>query len=662
MAGADDIIATLLAGTGFGRTPGDVSMQNAQITGQQQQNQIGAMQIGAYQQQQAQDQRDKQRFDAFSADYGANPTPDKLVNAMVQFPKQYQALKAAHDAKDAAAQTADLGYWSGIHSTVSAGKYDKAVSAIEDRVRAEKAANPNADTSIEEGYIAGLRSGDPDTIKAVKAQSLIDIAVALGKDKFAENYKAMGGGTDGIAKGQVVGRAIGRYGDDGQFHVDYRDPEAPQYRNVEVRDDNGNIVRTDVVAVGGEGGGQASSGGAAPSGGAARYTGGWTPRARNGGNNTDAAVDGKISGMTSALGIDAQTPFPPGMSNMQIAKALSLSEGGAGSLADRNNNPTNLTDGKGGYRKFGSNEQALTAAAAQVARNRSRGQNTIQSMVEGLPAKGAAAPPQQGAQPVYRGQVVPAAPGSGGGGLSDEEANYYAQQVAAGGVLPALGSGKEAAATRRQILAKAAQINIARNIGGAQANLLKADLKANTTSLTDITKLQSMVGASERTAGANLDQVLKLAPAGVGGSAPIFNRWINSGRRSVAGDPQISAFDAAITTAANEYAKVMTSQSGTGGVTSDSARNEAREILNHAQTLGQIRSTIHQMKVDMANRGHALETQRQILSGNISYGAGPSQQPQSQSAPVRVTTPAQAAALPSGTLFVTPDGRTLRKR
>lgn len=134
----------------------------------------------------------------------------------------------------------------------------------------------------------------------------------------------------------------------------------------------------------------APGGGTPPIASTGRTTGGWTPRARHGGDNTDAAVDGKISGMASALKLGPTDPFPSSMSDMDIARALTLSEGGRGSLADRNNNPGNLRDAKtGDYRKFASKEEGLAAAARQVARNRARGQNTIQSMVEGLPAGGA---------------------------------------------------------------------------------------------------------------------------------------------------------------------------------------------------------------------------------------------------------------------------------
>lgn len=169
---------------------------------------------------------------------------------------------------------------------------------------------------------------------------------------------------------------------DGTGRVLYENQKAPEW----VFDsEGGNWLQK--PGTGTAGGATGRSAAPTPSGGRTQY--GWTPRARNGGDNSDAAVDGKISGMSRALGIDPTAPFPPGMTDLQIAQALTLSEGGRGSIADRNNNPGNLRDPRtGDYRTFGSKSEGLRAAAAQVRRNRARGQNTIQTMVEGLPVGG----------------------------------------------------------------------------------------------------------------------------------------------------------------------------------------------------------------------------------------------------------------------------------
>ena len=136
----------------------------------------------------------------------------------------------------------------------------------------------------------------------------------------------------------------------------------------------------------GAGGGAAADAGGGATAGRTQF--GWTPRARNGGDNTDAAVDSKIGGMAKALGVDPDAPLT-NLTPIQIAGALALSEGGPGSIADRNNNPGNLRDPKtGAYRRFPTKAAGLAAAAAQVQRNLSRGQTTIRTMVEGLPVAG----------------------------------------------------------------------------------------------------------------------------------------------------------------------------------------------------------------------------------------------------------------------------------
>lgn len=209
-------------------------------------------------------------------------------------------------------------------------------------------------------------------------------------DGGLQQYIAAAGSTDDVLKnyykqqeGYTLNQGDRRYVG-GELVAE--NPAAPKYQAVP---EGGMLVRTDggsatpVFSMGG--GGQASGSSAS----AGRYQYGWTPRARNGGDNSDAAVDGKISGMSQALGIPADQPFPPGITPTQIAQALTLSEGGRGSLADRNNNPGNLRDPRtGDYRRFASKSEGLAAAAAQVRRNLARGQNTIQSMVEGLPAGG----------------------------------------------------------------------------------------------------------------------------------------------------------------------------------------------------------------------------------------------------------------------------------
>lgn len=132
-----------------------------------------------------------------------------------------------------------------------------------------------------------------------------------------------------------------------------------------------------------------------------QYTGGWTPRARNGGDNSDEAVDAKIAGAAKFLGVAPSDDISK-IDPTRIAQAMALSEGGAGSLADRNNNPGNLRNADGSFKKFPTKEAGIRAAAELVRRKIASGQSSVQSIIEGLPVGGetTAAPARYAGMPI----------------------------------------------------------------------------------------------------------------------------------------------------------------------------------------------------------------------------------------------------------------------
>lgn len=371
---------------------GDI--REAQLASERMQPQLMQAQIAASQartQQEAQKAAyEEQRRGAFSAGLsglGSKPTPDKLYQLSAQFPEFAREIQGAAKGISAEDNTKIVRNLAPVQSLIQNGKYDLAAAEVKRHIDADKAAGIEPDQQDTELY-GMLTSGDPE--KAKSAGGIVyGLLAALNPETAAANLNKRAEVADGqytLAPGSKRFDANGNLIASADFA-----PDRFTLSEGQTRYDNSG------------GGDPASGGGAAggsPAAPAGRTRGGWTPRARNGGDNDDAAVDGKIAGMSRALGIDPTAPFPPGTSNMQIAQALTLSEGGKGSIADRNNNPGNLTDPKtGSYRKFATKEAGLQAAAAQVARNRSRGQNTIQSMVEGLPVGGAGAsatPPAAG--------------------------------------------------------------------------------------------------------------------------------------------------------------------------------------------------------------------------------------------------------------------------
>lgn len=352
-----------------------------------------------------------------------------------------------------------------------------------------------------------------------------------------------------------------------------------------------------------------------------RYAGGWTPRTRNGGDNSDAAVNSKIAGAAQYLGVAPGadiSQLPP----LKIAQAMTLSEGGAGSLADRNNNPANIRNSDGTFKKFPTKEAGLQAAAQLVQRKLANGQTSVQSIIEGLPKGGASSAPANGLRVIPGGKLDQ----SGEVQLDEAGMNLAAEQYRTFGTLPAIGMGKAAATLRSQIISRAARINTDNGISAADAMGNRADFHANQAALTTLSRTASQVLAFEDTAKRNGILALQKAAKAGNGNVPIFNSWVNAGRKAT-GDPDVAAMNAAVETFANEYAKVVSGATG-GAVTSDTARAHANSLINSAMSPTQLKSVMSTLFSDMENRKAGLEGQqnalRQQLRGGHSSSATPS--------------------------------------
>jgi hypothetical protein len=163
--------------------------------------------------------------------------------------------------------------------------------------------------------------------------------------------------------------------------------------------------------------------------------------------------------------------------------------------------------------------------------------------------------------------------------------------------------------------------------------------------------MRTQIQGAEQTVLRNLDYALSLAPKGVGNGPPVWNRFEQFIRGQYTGDADVMAFDNALHTVADEYAKVMTTSTGSGGVTSDSARSEAYRRLSKSATLPQLQATARVMRTEMANRITSLQEVESGIKSRMRAapgGGGP--------APVRVNSPAEAQRLAPGTRFITPDG------
>ncbi|WP_420383655.1 tape measure protein [Novosphingobium sp.] len=116
----------------------------------------------------------------------------------------------------------------------------------------------------------------------------------------------------------------------------------------------------------------------------ARYTGGLTPRRRNGGDNSDLAVDNKESYITGKLGVNPDTP----LTQAQLREFRDLFIHTEGS---KSNNVGNLKNPGGeGFQKFGSKDAGYEAIGHQIQRDFDRGQTTVRQLIEGRAVAGGA--------------------------------------------------------------------------------------------------------------------------------------------------------------------------------------------------------------------------------------------------------------------------------
>lgn len=154
--------------------------------------------------------------------------------------------------------------------------------------------------------------------------------------------------------------------------------------------------------------------------------------------------------------------------------------------------------------------------------------------------------------------------------------------------------------------------------GGYQATVLAgtSGVKADTSSLTNLTKILDSSDAFENTAMANFRKAQSLAPKGIKTNmGPFIERYIQDGEKAI-GDPSVPAYQAALLTAANEYAKVIAGSTGSQGSTVDS-RREATEMFSSFYNTDQINGVIDVGMADMRNKMASYEGQREAIKERI---------------------------------------------
>lgn len=187
------------------------------------------------------------------------------------------------------------------------------------------------------------------------------------------------------------------------------------------------------------------------------------------------------------------------------------------------------------------------------------------------------------------------------------------------GTLPPMGMGKAAAAGRSAILNKAAELAAASGISANDQRIAQIGNKANTAALSKIQQQQTMIGAFEKNFNMNADIALEYSAKVDRTGVPLANKWINAGKRSIAGDPDLSAYDQAIKSTVNEYAKIVSGSMGNTALAEGEIK-KVEGLLNAAQTPAQVNAVINLMKRETQNRMKGFDEEKTSLRASMTGG------------------------------------------
>lgn len=223
--------------------------------------------------------------------------------------------------------------------------------------------------------------------------------------------------------------------------------------------------------------------------------------------------------------------------------------------------------------------------------------------------------------------------GSGGGtgtgtgtgiGLSDTGTNFWAQAASSGvnmnSLLPSLGMGTAAVATKSRLLEKIASNAQTLGIDGATFGAMVTDSRAKQKAYSSLQQVGAQTLVNENNANKNFQQLIGLAQKVDAGtlntSIPFLNEWIRSGQLKASGNANVNNFMALLTTSLTEYAKVV-SGTTSGAAVSDTANRQAQDLLSRGMNTKTIQSFAQTAAQEMKNRTDSYNSALQGLFGDI---------------------------------------------
>lgn len=227
---------------------------------------------------------------------------------------------------------------------------------------------------------------------------------------------------------------------------------------------------------------------------------------------------------------------------------------------------------------------------------------------------------------------------------ADLEAGY--RYFSDGTLPPNLGRGAQGAAQSTRIRNIAAQISSNLGVSPEEARANQLAFKGSGGALLQLAKREAQIGSNVKNFDFNADQVLQLSDKVDRTGVPVANAWLQAGRRAVAGNPDLSAFDVAVKTTVNEFAQIVGGT--TSGASTEGEKKKAEALLNAAQTPDQVKNVINQMRIESQNRMKSFATQKAQTLASMRAG-GKADTPAGGVREFATEAEAEKAGLPSGT-------------
>jgi hypothetical protein len=186
--------------------------------------------------------------------------------------------------------------------------------------------------------------------------------------------------------------------------------------------------------------------------------------------------------------------------------------------------------------------------------------------------------------------------------------------------LSGIGRGVQGARDLAAINNRMAEL-LAQQKGGPDIAAQRAEYRANSNSLNKMVMQYDAITSFEKNALANGKQLVDLAERVDATGMPVLERWIRGGRRSVAGDPDVSAFNTQMVLFRAEAARILTNPNLTGALTVH-AQQEAESFVNGNDSAEQIGRVVSLLETDFGRREQFLVEQMNTIRDRMSKSAG----------------------------------------